>query len=266
MLRVVTLNIWNLMGPWRERRLDIVAWIDELAPDVVCLQEVMTSADGRDQAAWIGEHCQGTWHHFTAGADVGNGIRVGNAVLSRQPIDTTNSIDLPGADARDDLQRVVAHARTGGVDVYATHLAWRFEEGVRREAQVVVLDEFVRTTADPQSPMPPVIGGDFNAEPDSAEIRFMCGLQSLEGRSTYYQDAWRIADSGRDGDPGYTWDNANPFAALDHEPDRRIDYVFVGWRKDTGAGKVVHCEVVANRPLTGTFPADHFGLLADITT
>ena len=31
MLRVLTLNIWNVMGDWRARRADIVAWIDHLS-------------------------------------------------------------------------------------------------------------------------------------------------------------------------------------------------------------------------------------------
>ncbi|MEY2567203.1 MAG: hypothetical protein QOE35_1732, partial [Actinomycetota bacterium] len=65
--------------------------------------------------------------------------------------------------------------------------------------------------------------------------------------------------------PGFTWDNRNPFAAAEHEPDRRIDYVLVGWRRDSGAGRVESARVVCDRALTGTFASDHFGLVADIT-
>lgn len=263
-LRVLTCNIWNLMGPWRERRQELVAWIDELAPDIVCLQEVLIQ-DGRDQATWLAERCRTDWHVFVAGADVGNGIRFGNAVLSRHAIEESQLVDLPGADARDDLQRVCLHARTGGLDVYCTHLAWRFEEGAVREQQVVTIEHFVRQTLDPDSPMPPILAGDFNADPDSAEIRFLSGLQSLGGESTYWQDAWRIAGEG----PGLTWDNRNPFAALDMEPERRIDYVFVGWRKDSGAGRVVAAKVVCDGPLrpgSDVWPTDHLAVMAEITT
>ena len=49
-----------------------------------------------------------------------------------------------------------------------------------------------------------------------------------------------------------------------HEPDRRIDYVFVGWRREGGAGRVESARVVCDRSLTGTFATDHFGVLADI--
>ena len=40
-LRVVTLNIWNRQGPWRERLPLIRDGLAALAPDVVGLQEVL---------------------------------------------------------------------------------------------------------------------------------------------------------------------------------------------------------------------------------
>ena len=264
MLRVMTLNIWNLMGPWRDRRIEIVAWLDRLAPDVVCLQEVAERADGTNQAGWLAEHAAGDWHCAFAGVgEVGRG-RFGNAVLSRRPIDESASDDLPYEHRADDVQRVVCHARTGGVDVFCTHLNWRLDDGVMRERQVERLVDVVEERADPASPLPPVLAGDFNADPDAEEIRFLCGLTSRNGRSAYFQDAWRVA-GGRE--PGFTWDNRNPFAAADREPDRRIDYVFVGWRSQPkGPGQVESARVVCDRALTGTFASDHFGLLAEIAT
>ena len=77
--------------------------------------------------------------------------------------------------------------------------------------------------------------------------------------STYLQDAWRLAgDSG----PGITWSNRNPHAALDQEPDRRIDYIFSGFHGPSGGGRPVECRVVADEPADGAWPSDHFGLLA----
>ena len=50
--------------------------------------------------------------------------------------------------------------------------------------------------------MPVILCGDFNAEPDSDEIRFLCSLTPLDGRTAYYQDAWRAVGEG----PGLTQD------------------------------------------------------------
>jgi endonuclease/exonuclease/phosphatase family metal-dependent hydrolase len=256
----MTLNVWNLSGPWRQRRDEIPAWIRRLEPDVVCLQEIVQTPDGRNQATELAA-ASGDWSVAYAGRPLHDDVLFGNAILSRWPIDATHECDLPHEPAEGEVQRVVLHARTRGLDVYSTHLNWRFHEGAIRERQVLALASFVDETAAPDSPLPPVVAGDFNADPDSNEIRFLAGLGSLDGRSVYFQDAWRVA--GARG-PGLTWDNRNPFAAAEHEPDRRIDYVFVGWRRDGGAGRVESARVVCDRALAGTFPSDHFGLLVEI--
>jgi endonuclease/exonuclease/phosphatase family metal-dependent hydrolase len=109
--------------------------------------------------------------------------------------------------------------------------------------------------------VPRILVGDMNAEPDSSEIRFLCGLQSIDGYSTYFQDAWRIAG---DGGPGYTWDNRNPYAAYMFEPNRRIDYVFVGLADMQGRGRIRSARVVLDEASAGAFPSDHFGVFAEI--
>ena len=268
MLRVMTLNIWNVLGDWRARRKDIVAWINHLEPHIICLQEVLLSPDGKNQADWIAEQIDGEWNVAYAGRDVMDGAaKFGNAVLSLWPIDEQHDRDLtsnpPGR--LDEVQRLVLHARTNGCDIFTTHLVWRYDEGHIREREVVELDDFVRTHPDPDASLPPIVCGDFNAEPDSTEIRFLTGSTSLNGRSTYYQDAWRVA--GGRGD-GFTWDNRNTNAAVEHEPDRRIDYIFSGWRKDdtSGAGRIAFAAVVCDRALTGAFASDHFGLFAEVET
>jgi len=262
-LRVLTLNCWNVSGPWKERREEIVLWLRQLDADVVCLQEILADADGtRNTARWLAERA-GYPGVAIGGVEARPGMVFGNAVLSRKPIDHERVFELPTAPRAGDVQRLLLHARTGGIDVFCTHLTSLFECGEQRERQVLRIDELISEHADPDSPLPPILAGDFNAEPDSTEIRFLTGSTSLRGRSTYYQDAWRVA-GGRE--PGHTWSNTNPFAAAEFEPDRRIDYVFAGWRRDDGRGRVTARSVVCDRPLTGTWPTDHFGLLADIAS
>jgi endonuclease/exonuclease/phosphatase family metal-dependent hydrolase len=264
MLRMVTLNIWNMSGPWRQRRQEIVTWLDRLAPDVVCLQEVLEQPDGRNQAAWLADAAAGAWHTAMGPAwAFDGGGWFGNAVLSRQPVEAVSVTPLPFEHRPDDGPRALLHARTGGLDVFCTHLNWRYDDGAIRERQVQTIVEVIRAGADPEAPLPPILAGDMNAEPDSTEMRFLAGLTSLGGTSTYFQDAWRVA-GGRG--PGWTWDNRNSFAVHDQEPDRRIDYIYVGWRRDGGVGRIESARVVCDRALTGTFASDHFGLLAEIST
>ena len=111
--------------------------------------------------------------------------------------------------------------------------------------------------------MPVILCGDFNAEPDSDEIRFLCSLTSLEGRTAYYQDAWRAVGQG----PGLTQDwRSNELAASMNVHPKRIDYVFVGdtFRRRDGAGRVLRASLAFHEPLTGIGASDHFGVCVDI--
>ena len=147
----------------------------------------------------------------------------------------------------------------GLLPVFVTHLNWMFHHGHVREAQALETADFV--LARPESDNPALLMGDFNAEPDSDEIRFLKGLHSMNGRSFYMQDAYEVSHAPM---PGYTWDNRNPFAAATREPDRRIDYIFVGWRSDDGAGQVHSARVVCEATHGGEWPSDHLGLYAEI--
>jgi endonuclease/exonuclease/phosphatase family metal-dependent hydrolase len=257
-LRVLTLNIWNLSGRWRSRREAILRVVRRCGPDVVCLQEVVANERG-NQAEWLASEL-GDWSIAYAGEPlVAATARFGNAVLSRWPIETHSSAQLPYVPDELEVQRVVVHARTGGVDVFSTHLAWQLHDAALRERQVQALVRFVSARTDPAAPLGPVVAGDFNAEPDSSAVRYLSGLASLDGTSVYLQDAWRLAG---DGGPGITWSNRNPHAALDREPDRRIDYIFSGFHGRAGGGRPVECRVVADEPADGIWPSDHFGLLA----
>jgi len=257
-LRVLTLNIWNLDGDWRARRHAVLSVLRQWEPDVVCLQEVVETDKG-NQADWLAAEL-GAWHVAFASVQHHDGpARFGNAVLSRWPIDARASAQLPHEPDDAEVQRVVAHARTNGVDVFSSHLAWQLHDAALRERQVQALVKFVDEAKDPSAPLGPIIAGDFNAEPDSTAVRYLTGLTSLDGASTYFQDAWRLAG---DAGPGLTWSRANANAAREHEPDRRIDYIFSGVHLDTGAGRPLECHVVADEPVDGVWPSDHFGVFA----
>jgi len=154
------------------------------------------------------------------------------------------------------------HVRTAGIDVYSTHLQPTPAQAAHRVQQVLFIDDAVGRTCDPSSSMPPILCGDFNAEPVSDEIRFLTSNAVIEGRSTYFQDSWAVIhDRG-----GETWDPANDLAAEANEPRRRIDYVFVGESsfRPNGAGRVMTASLAFNEPRTGTFASDHYGLSVDV--
>src|SRR5690242_11334967 len=107
--------------------------------------------------------------------------------MSRVPLAEHHMLELP--DARKGDVRILLSGKVGDIWVHTTHLHYRLDDGVARERQVVAIDEAIRVHRDNTSP-PQILCGDFNATPDSDEIRFLRGLTTLAGKRTHFQDAW----------------------------------------------------------------------------
>jgi endonuclease/exonuclease/phosphatase family metal-dependent hydrolase len=260
-LRVLTWNLWWRYGPWEARLPAIVESIRRVDADVVALQEVWV-ADGTSSAQVIAEALG--LHVALAHLLELDGVGFGNAVLSRWPITRTAVRELPHGPAPvADERRLVLMAEVATprepVQVFSTHLNWRHDQSAVRVAQVQELHRFVAE----QRPRgyPPVVCGDFNAEPLSDEIRMMTGLSAGPEPGIVFRDAWTAP--GTEG-PGLTWTDANPFARAEHEAERRIDYVFTGWRRDDGAGVPLSCRVAGDEPIDGVWPSDHLAVLAEL--
>lgn len=270
MLKVLSVNIWHDQGPWRDRLRLLRAWIERLDPDLIGFQEVLRG-EGVDQLA---ELVEGRGYH----TDYVPAMRLpdrdhlefGNAIASRWPIVDRATLELP--DRGDWERRAAIMARIdsphGAIGFACTHLHWRFHHGHVRERQVEAIAEWAWKRR-PEGGLPPIVVGDFNAEPESDEIRYMKGLHSIGGRSVAFLDAWAVAgDDGLSGEAGrgITWSNRNPYARVEFEPRRRIDYVFVGLPGREGRGAVESCRVVCDEGEDGVWPTDHFAVFAELRT
>ncbi|HET6953204.1 MAG TPA: endonuclease/exonuclease/phosphatase family protein [Acidimicrobiales bacterium] len=277
-LRIVTLNAASYFEDgWPERRHEVLAWLDRLDPDVVCLQETWEDdATPNSGTALAADAPAGRWHAVSGGRPLppgvgaGPSVRFGSTVLSRWPIETSAVVPLVVDDRPDPphpgwaMRMTLLHARTAGIDVFSAHLAPPPRQAHLRMRQVRQIDLEICRRADPTAALPPVLCGDFNAEPDADEIRYLCGLTTVDGQATYYQEAWRAA--GRT-DPGWTWDGRrNPAAASMSLQPARIDFVFVGdpFRRPDGAGLVEAAGLAFDEPLTGVLASDHFGVVVDV--
>jgi endonuclease/exonuclease/phosphatase family metal-dependent hydrolase len=188
--------------------------------------------------------------------------------LSRHPIVEHRVMILPGEESgeRRSLCYALVEHPLGRLPVFVTHLNWKLHHGSVRLRQVLAIAEHVKLLAPiDDAKLPPVLMGDFNAEPDSDEMRFLRGLATVEGVSVYWGDAWTYAG---DGTPGYTYDRRNRFAALAHEPPRRIDYIFVRGPDRRFRGEPVRTTLAFCEPEPTeegeVWPSDHFGLVTDV--
>jgi endonuclease/exonuclease/phosphatase family metal-dependent hydrolase len=261
-LRVASWNLWWRFGNWEERLPVVVERLRAVDPDVICLQEVWH--DGTTSSAAVIADALGHEWRFAGDIELEAGVRFGNAVLSRWPITATDERYLPsGGDG--DEHRLVLRADVEGprgpLQVFCTHLNWRLDHSRIRQEQVRVLAQMV-ADATPRS-YPPIVCGDFNAEPHSDEIEMLTGQRELAVDGMLLVDVWHACHPR---DLGFTWTNTNPYARSQLEWDRRIDFIFAGWPKLGGAGVPVHCQLLGDTPTDdGIWPSDHLGLLADLS-
>lgn len=285
-LRVVTLNVGSFFeADWDQRRHEVVAWIDRLDADVVCLQEVWQDLDDQNTAEWIATACAVEYSLKFGGHPISwkersnPDFKFGSAILSRWPIDSHDVWRLPIAENSEDpipasMPWELVHINTAGLDVYTTHLAPAPAHGRHRRVQVVAINDLIKQTRgdrdefldypNPRPNMPAILTGDFNAEPDSDEMRWLRGQSVIDDRTTFFQDAWRVAGDGSD---GFTQDwRTHPLAASLNVHRKRIDYVYVGdpFLRAGDSGRILQAKVMAHEPLTGIQASDHMGLVVDI--
>jgi endonuclease/exonuclease/phosphatase family metal-dependent hydrolase len=280
-MKILTLNLWGVEPPLDRRLALAVRQLRALAPDVICLQEVrpLDGCDGRTTADTLAAELGMVAHYERAVAwqagEVGYTApgQEGLAIVTRAPLLDVRVLRLPEqrpADVRILLSGHVFAGDGAAVWVHTTHLHYRLDDGVAREQQVLAIDDAIRALGRDRSDAPQILCGDFNATPDSDEIRFLRGLTTLGGRRTHFQDAWlRLHPEPGPGDGpqrGITWSSENeltrPLRSLDI--DRRIDYVFVTSRKKDGRGTIRDCRVVMTERDADICASDHYAVVADI--
>ena len=153
--------------------------------------------------AWSRSPVQDRWHSRNGGD---TSVDVGVAVLSRHPILATAERRLPTVPGFPDDGKTALHALIdvpgGPLPFFTTHLNSGVTESEVRCAQVRELAAFVAERA--TGPYPPVVTGDFNAEPDFDEVRLICGYKTAPAApGLVLLDSWRFADPAL---PQGTWD------------------------------------------------------------
>lgn len=268
--RLVTWNLWWRFGPWRERGDAIEDALRDASPDLVTLQEVhrgddvdqllsLAAALDLPHHAWSTNRLPGRWHRRGDEADAH--AEVGVAVLSRWPLGEVTDVDLPDGGAepegRTALGVVVDHP-DGPLPLVTTHLSSSPAGSAVRVEQVRTVALLVRhLQVQVDDPLPAVVTGDFNAEPDSDEMRLLGGhLTAPSVPGLVLVDAWRL---GRAADDGFTWRQENPYLGPGN-PDARIDHVLLG----LGTAVERLALVGAAAGPDGVWPSDHAGVLVDL--
>jgi endonuclease/exonuclease/phosphatase family metal-dependent hydrolase len=270
-VRVATLNVWNTEGPPGRHHL-INRLIRDLQPDLLALQEVVHTPETPTLDVLLaGTGLQATHQSALQPAPPPFADRYGGSALAtRWPHRPLEALDQRVAGAPDvpwaALAAAVELPGLGEILFIGATGAWRPAAEAARERQALALSDL---EARHRRDLPSILAGDFNAPPEAASLRFLTGVQSLEGRSVRYHDAWAVAGEG----PGHTWTADNPNAAAGAEQiigqprfAARFDYILIGgWDAHPKATAPVQAARLAfDRPTDGIWPSDHFGVVADL--
>ncbi len=145
---------------------NIASVIKMQSPDIVLLQEIdkNTTRAGEDQAEALANRLK-MFSYFSKSIDYNNG-EYGVAILSKYKIIKSESRLLPnntsGGEQRSIAMITVEIPLLGEVVFGSTHLDLKVEN---RLEQITVLNNLAKTLGKPF-----IIGGDFNATPESADI------------------------------------------------------------------------------------------------
>jgi endonuclease/exonuclease/phosphatase family metal-dependent hydrolase len=267
-IRVGTWNLWWRFGSWQARFGAILATLREANLDICGLQEVW--ADGDDDLAhrladalgmqwvWSPSREPERWRARLPGSSAG----AGNAVLARWPIRDVAELALPPGGSGDRSRTALAcvvDSPYGRVPLATTQLTAAPWDSAARCRQVRALVKFLAGRRREDYPL--ILVGDLNAEPDSDEIRLLCGHKTAPTATRFVLvDAWRYATEAI----SWTWDRANPHVLVTGEPSSRIDYVLVGQPHAFHRGQVLSAARIGAEAVACVWPSDHAGVVAEL--
>lgn len=270
-LRVLTLNLWQRYGAWADRRSVLINGLRALQPDIAAFQESIKNDEYDQISDLLGSTFQIA--HQKNRDPQGMGI----SIASRWPLGEVREVDLnvtprcAGFPAGTLIAEVQAPDPVGSI-LFVNHFPhWQLNFERERELQAVAAAQFVEDQAQRASRQV-VLVGDVDADPEAASIRFWSGRQSLGEVSVCYRDAW---GSTHPEDPRHTFTPASPVVKEEvvknmrpfrDWPFRRIDYIFVRFGAHGGqAMDIAACARIFDKPVTGVWASDHFGLVAELT-
>ncbi len=241
-LRVLVFNIHaGKDAAGKDNIADLATLIRTTRADVILLQEVDRGTNRSGKIDQVQALMGATRFSGVFGRSLDyDGGQYGIAAFARRGFVFNETIDLPvtpvqtrAGGSHEPRAALLASAitREERLQVLTTHLDPSAEETYRlQEAQLVL--NIVRARASAETPV--LVGGDFNAEPESAVVRKL--------RDAGLRDAWTECGHG----DGLTYPA--------DQPRKRIDYLFLTGALRCSAAEVLDTRISDHRPLLVTLP------------
>ncbi len=263
-LSIITLNTWKCDGEYRVRLRLMAEGLAALKPDIVLLQECFSAKDSEANTAQHLAETLGLNGYFQSAREKvrefegkNDVTHSGLAVLSRYSLEPVSAIHLPSdpADGQRVAQFVSVKTDDSPILVVNTHLTYLPDAHELRTKEMQMIVTRIREDQDHDTA---ILGGDFNALPDSPVIKWLTGLRNLHAI-----DLGAAGSNNQAAPTKLEKKGDNKGTALN-----RIDYLFLIPRGRKSRFEIASSDVVLNTPdpLTGQFPSDHLGVRAILQT
>lgn len=150
----------------------------------------------------------------------------------------------------------------------SVHLAWGLDQERARQLQAVQLNRWLRHL---RGRRPVFVGGDFNAEPASRTIRYLTGLDDVDGQCAGWTSAWTDREpfpTART-DGGWAEETARRQGIVRpaNMPRRTIDHLLVdGWRYGRPGAFTDVFRFASSKTSSGRGISDHYGVGSHVLT
>jgi endonuclease/exonuclease/phosphatase family metal-dependent hydrolase len=269
-LTVANWNIWGRAADYEARYPDILSTLESVSADLVGLVEVWR--DGDELQVQSMAEALGYPHWAFADLHPGghHGSPWGVGILSRLPIEAELRLEFPNASPTTPFPGVAlvttVRSEFGLVDVVCLcewGLGWSGYGVSGTSDRISSFRSLAQQLVDNERRLAPIVVGDFNTVPDSADIRTLTGKESHGSLALSFMDAWEFAHGAHG---GWTFDGlANAHLRTRPFGRHRIDYILTGsgpsferlWR-------VNDVSVFGQSGSSGLPPSDHYGVRAEL--
>jgi exodeoxyribonuclease-3 len=216
---------WNVNGLRAAIRKGISKWIDQIAPDVVMLQEIRCRPDQLDESTFPFHHWNAAWNPAQRPG------YAGTAVFSRMPLKVLHT----GINAAPDPEGRVIRVDIAGVDLVSTYLpsgSSSDEASIRKNAWMADYAPWMESLRRRRRPV--LVGGDLNIARDKRDIFHWKSNQNTSGflpherqwMNAMVESGWHdlVRTHAGDVDGPYTW-WSNRGQARQLNRGWRIDYL-----------------------------------------
>jgi endonuclease/exonuclease/phosphatase family metal-dependent hydrolase len=272
-LTVATWNVWTRAGDYETRKLGIPPTLEAVSADVVGLVEVWRDGDELQIHALADELGYAHWAYADVFGGSPDQVAWGVGILSRFPIEERQHFEFPnpvtylfGEGVPGVALLAAVRSPVGLFDVVClcewglTWCAYGVEGSSDRLSTYAFLARKLRERA---TDIAPIVVGDFNAIPETRDLRALTGKDPHAGLAMSFMDAWESVHGGQG---GWTFDGlANPHIRRRPFGRHRIDYILTGggqgierlWRTNDAA-------VFGQSGPSDLPPSDHYGVRAEL--